>query len=549
MDYAQHFNPTRTSVHTKVDPRQVVNSAGAFTFQVDDWKRLERFLILGNEGGTYYATEKKLTKENAQCVLRCVQLDPIRTVNTIRDISVSGRAPKNDAAIFALALVASCNDKIATAFACDRIVDVCRTATHLFQFVDAVSQFRGWGRRLRRGVARWYETKPADKLAYQVAKYGRRVDWSHADVVRLCHPQKGMGQEQHAVMRYIVDQHCGERFVNNRHNYGVRLPSGKVGYPAVGYVPDILPAIDALKSDHADVRLAVRYIQEHGLTHEMIPDKFKNSPDVWDALFEKMPITATIRNLGKMSSLGLFAPFSARQIEVAQRLNNVELLKEGRVHPMNMLVAFLTYSQGHGVKGDLSWPVNQKIVDALNYGFYASFGAVEPTNKNTLIAVDCSASMTWLHHMGLPKLDTRTAAACIAMQIARTEPNHYILGFGNGLMDIGVTPAMRLDQVVNQIARVPATSTHIGLPMVWAEQNKVPVDTFVVLTDNEVNRGPHPHKALQNHRRATGKNSKLAVLAMTATEFTVADPSDSGMMDCAGLDGNVPNVLADFMRS
>ena len=53
-NYAQHFNPSQTPQSEKADARQVPNSAGGFTFTVDCWKRLERFLILGAEGGSYY---------------------------------------------------------------------------------------------------------------------------------------------------------------------------------------------------------------------------------------------------------------------------------------------------------------------------------------------------------------------------------------------------------------------------------------------------------------------------------------------------------------
>src|SRR5206468_5473343 len=80
---------------------QVPNSAGGFTFAVDDWARLDRFLILGSEGGSYYALERKLTRENAQAVLRCLQLDGRRVVDRIVAISDEGRAPKNDPALFA----------------------------------------------------------------------------------------------------------------------------------------------------------------------------------------------------------------------------------------------------------------------------------------------------------------------------------------------------------------------------------------------------------------------------------------------------------------
>ena len=52
--------------------RQVPNSAGGFAWSVDDWTRLRRFLILGSEGGSYYASELELTRKNAQAVERCL---------------------------------------------------------------------------------------------------------------------------------------------------------------------------------------------------------------------------------------------------------------------------------------------------------------------------------------------------------------------------------------------------------------------------------------------------------------------------------------------
>ena len=89
---------------------QVPNSAGGFAFPVDDWTRLERFLILGTEGGSYYAGERKLSRENADVVVRCLAANGPDTVARIVAVSEAGRAPKNDPAIFALALAASSGD-------------------------------------------------------------------------------------------------------------------------------------------------------------------------------------------------------------------------------------------------------------------------------------------------------------------------------------------------------------------------------------------------------------------------------------------------------
>lgn len=156
MKYAQHYNIHKTQQTESIPGKQQVeNSAGGFVFGVTPWTRLDRFLILGNEGGTYYASEKKLTKENASCVLSCLDLDPKQTVDRIVEISQSGRAPKNDPAIFALAIAAS-HGLISRSFAYAALSKVCRTGTDLFSFVEAVNGLRGWGRGLRTAVANWY---------------------------------------------------------------------------------------------------------------------------------------------------------------------------------------------------------------------------------------------------------------------------------------------------------------------------------------------------------------------------------------------------------
>src|SRR6185295_12163185 len=90
---------------------QVPNSAGGYAFPVDDWIRLDRFLILGSEGGSYYAGETALTRENAGAVLRCIAADGVRTIARIVEISEQGRAPRNDPALFALALATAVGDE------------------------------------------------------------------------------------------------------------------------------------------------------------------------------------------------------------------------------------------------------------------------------------------------------------------------------------------------------------------------------------------------------------------------------------------------------
>jgi 60 kDa SS-A/Ro ribonucleoprotein len=118
---------------------QVKNSAGGYVFAVDNWTRLDRFLVLGSEGGTYYVGERKLTQDNAKAVLACIKEDGQRAVRQIALISQEGRAPKNTPAIFALALAASFGNDETKAAAFATMPSVCRTGTHLFELLSISS--------------------------------------------------------------------------------------------------------------------------------------------------------------------------------------------------------------------------------------------------------------------------------------------------------------------------------------------------------------------------------------------------------------------------
>src|SRR5258708_5108880 len=107
------FFSTKTTPQSEPIPgtAQVANSAGGYAWQLDDWARLDRFLVLGCEGGTFYVGERELTVENAQTVARCIAADGLRAIRQIVAISDAGRAPKNDPAIFSLAMAAKLGDE------------------------------------------------------------------------------------------------------------------------------------------------------------------------------------------------------------------------------------------------------------------------------------------------------------------------------------------------------------------------------------------------------------------------------------------------------
>lgn len=139
MTYSKHFSTRQTPQSQKIPgTTQVPNSAGGYAWAVDDWTRLDRFLILGSCGGSYYASEQKLTVENAEAVVRCIQADGPRVVNRTVEISEAGRAPKNNPALFVLAMCTapSLADVETRKAALNVLPRVARTGTHLFLFLE-----------------------------------------------------------------------------------------------------------------------------------------------------------------------------------------------------------------------------------------------------------------------------------------------------------------------------------------------------------------------------------------------------------------------------
>ena len=49
--------------------------------------RLQRFLILGSEGGSYYADERKLTLDNVKAVKRCITASEESGINAVTEIA------------------------------------------------------------------------------------------------------------------------------------------------------------------------------------------------------------------------------------------------------------------------------------------------------------------------------------------------------------------------------------------------------------------------------------------------------------------------------
>ena len=532
----------------------VENNAGGFVFKLDEWKQLERFLILGTEGGTFYVSEKKLTADNANKVLLLLKKDGVKVVEKTVEMLKSGRAPKPDVAIFVLALAASKGDDATRKAALAAVPSALKTGTHLLKFVDTVNGLRGWGRGLKKAVQLWFKGRKNETLALQLVKYKQREGWSMKDVLRLAKPVPETD---------VQGKLFGWTAKNEKAEWAKAqvAPGDKAldfvwaaeqasGLKLVAEQADTEQARAILaEANQASVKKLVDLIVTYRLPREALPTEALNKVEVWEALLQEMPMTAMIRNLGTMSKIGLLKPLSDAERLVFQRLTDAERLRGSKVHPIQVLSALRTYSSGRGIRSAASWNVSNKVVEALDEAFELSFGVVEPAGTRHLLALDVSGSMQGGEIAGVPGLSPSAATAALAVVAARTEPWAAIMGFDHGIRDLGVTAKDSILDATKKVSVNNGGGTDASLPMTWALENKIQVDTFVVLTDNETWAGNiHPVQALKKYRQATGIGAKLIVVGMTSTGFTIADPEDSGMLDVVGFDGATPALMAKFAK-
>jgi 60 kDa SS-A/Ro ribonucleoprotein len=526
MTYLKKTLATPVPQSEPLDAKQVRNSAGGFSYAVDKWTRLDRFLILGSEGGSYYASQRKLTLDNVDAVKACLAESPHRLMKRVVEISKAGRAPKNDPAILTVALMVA--DKTSRIYGLQALHDVCRTGTHLLHFMALYEQVAGsghrYGRSVRDALAAWYTSKKPEQVAYQMVKYAQRDGWAQRDVLRLAHP-KPVNTAMSEAFRYAVKGEWG------------------------GESPEIIKATETLKVLD-EVESACAVIREYKLPREAVEhagSQWLQRPEIWRALLPQMPMEAMIRNLGVMTSRGVLNGMADETQVVIARLNDEAKLHEARIHPIKVLAAMLTYASGSS-RGGVEWKRVPEISRALESAFYKTFQNVEPTGKRWLYGLDVSGSMASGEVGGISGLSPRLASAAMALVLASTETRYEFMAFTDTPRALDIQRGMRIEDALMKVSGLSFGATDCAMPMWWAHKHKLPVDGFVVLTDSETWAGRvHPAAALRKYREETGIDARLVVVGMVSNGFTIADPSDPGMLDVVGFDTATPALIGDFV--
>lgn len=514
-------------------------------------QHLERFLCLGKDNAIYHCqtdiTSRNYSNSDVQIVQAVLDSDNGGTlaIDTIITSIRCARAAVKHPALFALAVCARCGDQATKTRVYEALSDFCRIPTDLFYFVSQhvkVGELcgldgKGWGRAVRRALSRWYVDNPDElRLARHVTKYPHRHQWHHRDVLRVAHVKTPV---QNAAIGFILKYiHHGLGRAERR----FRNPTN-----AVRRVAEFLNAVQNAKSRSLDETQLVSVITKHQLNREHVLTEWLGSAEVWKALLPHMPVMAMIRNLGKMTSLEILQSDSQEADDVINKLRDRNHLKSAHLHPFYLLHALRTYKNGHGDKGRLKWTPNSDIVKELELAFYQSFAFTEPTGQRLLLAVDITTSDEGC------QIDPPTAAAVLAMHVARTEREFEIVYFAEEISSMTINPSMELSTVMQLMLGLTDpthTSCDCTKPIQWALDGDKDFDVFIIFTScRTVTWETNAMNTIREYRqRPNTRRTKLVVVTMTTNDCFIGDENDHLILNVVGFDSSGMGVINDFIR-
>jgi 60 kDa SS-A/Ro ribonucleoprotein len=544
-------NKNRVSPQQPIPGREVdmkLNRAGGYTFKIDTWAQVRRFLILGS-AQTYYASEREMTLENAQVLLDAINEDSVALVNILKEVNTKGEngaipAPKKAPSLFAMALVQQHGDLAGRKALYDllRYKHVVRTMSDLLQFLLIIQQIHPENKipmpsGLKKAIHHFVNSWNNRDQVYQFIKYtnrskklnGKSISINIADVLRMTH-LKPRDEEQNYIFKWVVD---GELPINES---------------ALEY----LRAYEIMRSTD-DVKVLLNLIDTWGFTWEMIPNTwFKDEMKVerkkiWSLLLQsskhRMPLMALVRNLNRIASYGLLNDQNISDL-IVERLNDQNDILRSRITPLQMVNAFVAINK---------YNVDSVLLNAASNAYEYSFGNIGEISGKTAIFLDVSGSMVGQRGViGAPDLTAAEAGLVFLMPFIGDNATTY--SFDTRVRKLSVTKRTSIGETLRIAKGFSGGGTSIPSTLNYLLSEDLEYDNIIILTDNEswhpgyYGSNGHTSQSLQNYMETINKNVKVAFIPITATDSSVRDDKMTNTLECVGLDTSTIHVVTEFFK-
>lgn len=512
--------------------------------------RLRHFLYFGLEGNCYNTGKHIFVLNNINCLnsLISTREGGFLVLQTAFQFA-KGPHVSTEAILFAIAACARSTDPIVKQKAFETLYDLSLTAPQLFAYIRFSEEISrpasGWGRAQRKFVSEWYNQKNCKKLAEEVTQITSRHRWKHRDLLRLAH---------------VKTENHGTAVVLGYLTKGIEVAVTEAERHSItqtNEIIDFLKAVNEVKHT-SDEHVVSRLVEMHDLAIEHIPTPLLKSKEVWTCLVPRIPIRTLLKQLPKLHRITLIKPNSAVTKLIIERISQEISQSIHKLGPLEIFVIMKhcedTIRLTSPVKSIHNPPRHRKspIDDALLSLYFDSFKNLSSTGKRFLVAVDVRNTMVHNKISGYANLNPADATAVLLMALSRAETAGVTaIAFSmRGMAPIDINNKMNLYDISKRMRETPMGPVNFAAPVQWALEKRKAFDVILVCTDNQTQISDvHPTEALKEYRSSMNlPQAKMILCAMASPGFAITPPEEFGMLDIAGFDTNVMQVIQDFAR-
>ncbi len=509
------------------EEQQKRNLAGGYSFLVAEEFRLRRFLLLGTEAGSYYQSPEALTRDNVAFVSEMIKRNSATVLEIVRDHIKRRWYLRPYAIFFTLVLLTEAAEPEVRKGAWDALLEVATTPFNLFRILGYIRAVRGTGRSVRKFIQRWYLSREADKLAYQLFKYRQRDGWSHRDALLIGHV-KAEDEKVNAILRNIVEVNKGNRKLTEIDEGLSRFTDGlRELYRAI----NVKENEEYFTSDNdASAEKIAKIVAEYRLTWDVVPTEYLNSPVLWKTLIDNglLPVEAGLRQVGRLTKLDIKRKYVDAVLDKVEK--NLE-----RFRFYQIFYAYLALRNG-----------DKKVRKRLEKWLASYFEKVSGTDKyRLLVAVDSSGSMTWGTNVGTKE--------------GTVSAYHYALVFAGYLAARYGADFLEFDTQLHRIGKAPKNlgealernpdggGTDVALPFKYALGKRKYYDAIVVFTDSETWAGwSHPIEVIDAYRKKVNPNLLAVNVPLVANESSFV-PDHPFSLELAGPVPEIDRIVFGYL--
>lgn len=479
------------------------NEAGGVAYQRSPEAALALYAVTGCLHNTFYA--------DAQAQLdTLVTLCDAVTPAYVAQVALYARqhAHMKDMPPLLLAYLA-CRDGEMLERVFSRVIDNGRMLRNFVQIVrSGVLGRKSLGSRPKRLVAQWLAKASVGQL--MSAAIGEKP--SLADVIRMVHPQP-QDAEREALYAWLIGKPC----------LADKLPAIVCEYEAFkanpsGDVPD----------------LPFQYLTAMPL-----------SAAHWKAVAARSSWQATRMNLNTFLRKGVFEDAQLVR-QIAGRLRNAEAIKQARVFPYQLMVA---YRAAVGSMPD-------KILDALQEAMEIATASVPVLHGDVAVAIDVSGSMaspvTGYRRGGTTAVTCVEVAALMVACIKRGNPRARVIPFAETVRELKLNARDSVLTQAQQMARMVGGGTSVSAPLAQLNRDRATPDLVVIVSDNQSwvdTRRAGGTETMRQWAELKARNPKARLVCIDLQPYASSQAQESpDVTHIGGFSDAVFTLLADVAR-